>query len=71
MESVARLFLCPGCRKQVCICSLCDRGQQYCGDDCAQSARRKSLLAAGRRYQRSRQGRLKHAERMRRHRARK
>jgi len=44
METVARLFLCAGCRMQVCVCSDCDRGQQYCGDECSQSARRNSVL---------------------------
>ena len=71
MESVARLFLCIRCRKQVCICSDCDRGQQYCGEDCALVARRQSLREAGRRYQSSRRGRARHAERMRRYRAKK
>ena len=71
METVARLFLCARCRKQVCICSDCDRGQQYCDDDCALTARRLSLRAAGRRYQSTRRGRSKHAERMRRYRAKK
>ena len=71
MATVARLFLCARCRKQVCVCSDCDRGQQYCGEDCALAARRLSLKAAGRRYQSSRRGRARHAERMRRYRAKK
>lgn len=69
METVARLFLCARCRVQVCICSHCDRSQQYCGEDCALTARQLSLKAAGRRYQSTRRGRAKHAERMRRYRA--
>ena len=69
METVARLFLCARCRKQVCICSDCDRGQQYCCEDCALAARCLSLKAAGRRYQSTHRGRAKHAERMRRYRA--
>ncbi len=67
----ARRFLCavPGCRVPVLICSDCDRGHMYCAD-CAPHARRRSLRQAGRRYQASSRGRIKHAERSRRYRAR-
>lgn len=71
MEFTSRLFLCARCRKQVFICRRCDRGQIYCADGCAQLARSRSVRAAGRRYQQSRQGRFKQAERMRRFRRRK
>jgi len=70
VEAPARLFVCARCRAQVLICSCCDRGQIYCAGHCAPYARRHSLLAAGRRYQTSRRGRLAHAERARRYRAR-
>ena len=66
----ARLFLCQGCRVQVLICSHCDRGHVYCAAGCAGKARRRSQREAGRRYQRSRHGRINHAARARRHRAR-
>ena len=66
----ARLFLCARCRRQVLICSRCDRGQRYCGARCSGPARRESLRAAGRRYQHSRRGRHCHAERQRRYRRR-
>jgi hypothetical protein len=68
----ARLFLCvaPDCRAQSLICSDCDRGHIYCAD-CAPRARRRSLHAAGQRYQASRRGRIRHAARSRRYRARK
>ena len=66
----ARLFLCARCRRQVLICSRCDRGQRYCGARCSNPARRESLRAAGRRYQHSRRGRHCHAERQRRYRRR-
>ncbi len=67
----ARFYLCAdqGCRVQVLICSDCDRGHIYCAD-CAPGARRRSLHGAGRRYQASSRGRIKHAERSRRYRAR-
>jgi hypothetical protein len=67
----ARLFLCQGCRVQVLICSHCDRGHRYCADGCALKARKNSQRDAGRRYQMSRRGRVNHAARSRRHRARK
>lgn len=70
MQNTARLFTCARCRAQVRICSRCDRGQIYCGPACSQQARRASLRAAGRRYQRTRRGRLTHAERQRRYRRR-
>ena len=66
----ARLFLCARCRRQVLICSRCDRGQHYCGARCGGLARRESLRGAGRRYQHSRRGRHCHAERQRRYRRR-
>ena len=65
-----RLFVCVGCRSQALICSCCDRGQIYCADDCADRARHHAQRAAGRRYQISRRGRLAHAVRARRYRAR-
>jgi len=66
----ARMFLCARCRCQGLICSRCDRGQQYCGAECSGLARRESMRAAGRRYQRSRRGRHCHAERQHRYRRR-
>lgn len=69
MESTGRLFLCACCRQQVLICRRCDRGQRYCRS-CAAEARRASVREAGRRYQKSRQGRFAHAARSRRHRSR-
>ena len=70
-EPGTRLFLCayPPCRQQMWICSTCDRGQIYCRE-CAPLARRRSLAEAGRRYQGTLRGRLMHARRARRYRAR-
>ena len=70
MENTARLFNCARCRRQVAICSRCDRGNIYCGPGCSQSAQRESLSAAARRYQRTPEGCQTHAERQRRYRAR-
>lgn len=70
-DLTCRLFLCARCRKQVFICRRCDRGQIYCADGCAKISRNQSVREAGRRYQQSRQGRFKQAERLRRFRRRK
>lgn len=70
METTARLYHCARCHCQVIICSHCDRGNIYCGKSCAEQARLESQRAAGERYQRTRRGRFKHADRQRRYRAR-
>jgi hypothetical protein len=70
MSATARLFNCARCGRQVAICRHCDRGNRYCGPDCAQAARRASRRAAGARDQRRRPGRMNHAQRQRRYRAR-
>jgi hypothetical protein len=69
LESL-RFVVCarPTCGQVFFLCLRCDRGHRYCGPTCAAEARRASLLAAGRRYQASRDGRLAHAERQRRYR---
>jgi len=54
----------------VVICSHCDRGNRYCDWTCSQAARKRCVREAGQRYQASRRGRHKHAERQRRYRAR-
>jgi hypothetical protein len=58
-----RLYACARCRRLVAICSVCDRGQWYCGPVCSQQSRRERSRAAGRRYQASRRGRHRHAAR--------
>ncbi len=45
------------------ICTHCDRGQRYCGEQCSRLARRESMREAGRRYQQTPDGRAKHAVR--------
>jgi len=52
-----RLYVCARCRRLVAICSVCDRGQWYCGWVCSRSH------AAGQRYQASRRGRHRDAAR--------
>jgi hypothetical protein len=58
-----RLYSCARCAVQVRICSDCDRGNQYCGGECARIRRRESVCRAGARYQLSRRGALFHASR--------
>jgi hypothetical protein len=65
----SRMFLCLRCRRQLLICRRCDRGQVYCGQDCALEVRRSRQREARRRYQASERGRQMHAERSRRYRA--
>ena len=69
MENTARLYNCARCHCQAIICSYCDRGNIYCSESCTQAARKESLRAAGKRYQRTRNGRSKHAERQRQYRS--
>jgi hypothetical protein len=64
-----RLFVCAWCGCEVVVCSCCDRGQIYCGVECAGQARRQTLRGAGRRCQQTRRGRRMHAARMARYRA--
>ena len=66
MDCPARLFLCARCRVQVLLCSRCDRGNRYCGRQCRRQAREQARRQAAQRYQRSRRGRMAHAQRSRR-----
>lgn len=58
-----RRFVCDLCGSVAYICSWCDRGHRYCSKRCGRRARRRSLREAGRRYQQSRRGRFRHAQR--------
>ena len=58
----SRLFLCGRCRRQVVICRRCDRGQVYCGPDCALEVRRRNQRDARRRYQATDRGRRMHVD---------
>ena len=70
MKQSPRLYYCLRCTVQVVICSHCDRGQIYCSSDCSNAARLQSVRAAERRYQDSSRGKMNHALRQRRYRAR-
>lgn len=66
----ARLYNCARCQNQVIICSFCDRGNIYCGSICSRRARVQNHRIANQIYQKSPQGRQKHAARQRRYRKR-
>ena len=66
MDAPGRLFLCALCRMQVVLCSHCDRGNRYCGRHCRRLAHDAARRESACRYQRSRRGRIAHAERSRR-----
>jgi hypothetical protein len=66
MDQPARLYLCARCRVQVVLCSRCDRGNRYCGRPCWHQARAEARRQTAQRYQRSRHGRIAHAQRSRR-----
>ena len=69
---VLRLRTCcdPSCRAVFTICEGCDRGQRYCAVACRQRMRRQQVRAAGRRYQASPKGKLRHLLRQRSYRSR-
>jgi hypothetical protein len=69
-EPAYRLYNCARCQLQVRICVRCDHGNVYCAGECASIRRRESLSRAQARYQRSRRGARRHAERQRQWRAR-
>lgn len=63
MPNTSRLYHCCRCHAQVIICSHCDRGQRYCANGCSAEARDSSKKRAAKKYQLSRVGRFKNAER--------
>jgi hypothetical protein len=68
MERTARIYNCVCCFQHTVICSDCDRGNIYCGSRCSKQARLLNHRRANQKYQRSRKGRQKHAERQQRYR---
>jgi len=63
MKHGPRLFQCTLCQTQSIVCSKCDRGQIYCSKVCAVIARKISMKLAGMRYQKTFNGKRKHAAR--------
>ena len=67
MREGHRSFTCRGCKREIQICSRCDRGQVYCSRPECQSqrvaARRASKLQASLNYQQTKIGKLNHSAR--------
>ena len=70
MSDDCRGFICQWCQEATTICRKCDRGNQYCSDECTTTGRRASKLHATLKYQETRDGRLHHAARQHRYRER-
>ena len=64
-EDVLRQRVCrwSECRSLFWICRCCDRGHQYCSDQCRQKARREQRRAANLRHRRTPEGRLDQRDR--------
>ena len=64
-EDVLRQRVCRWhkCRSLFCICSRCDRGHQYCSDQCRQKARREQRRAANLRYRKTVEAKLDQRDR--------
>jgi hypothetical protein len=58
-----RVFYCLTCGILCRICGPCDRGNRFCSEACAQSARKTQMRAACKRYQASPHGALLNAVR--------
>jgi hypothetical protein len=65
-----RFFLCARCKKQVVVCSHCDRGQIYCSTECSRIRRRETIRRAAKKYQEGGLGARNHARRQNRYRER-
>jgi hypothetical protein len=70
VQDAVREFDCRRCGRRTCVCRPCDRGQEYCGENCAELSRQGYLRVARARYQKTRRGAHLHAARQRRYRAR-
>ena len=70
MVLTGRYYLCVCCHTPVLVCSLCDRGNRYCTGNCANLERIERQREAGKRYQQSPKGRIRHAKRQFNYRAR-
>ena len=62
-EASYRLYNCGRCAALVLICRDCDRGQRYCSAQCGVRSRREQTRRAQARYQRTRPGAMRHADR--------
>ena len=65
MQVSFRQVRCGRCAELFFICPPCDRGQEHCGDECAEAAHREAQRAARKRHQSSPEGRLDHRDHQR------
>lgn len=65
-----RLWQCCRCRRQMRLCSACDRRQRYCSERCAAENRKAGQRLASATYQKTQPGARNHARRMCRYRER-
>jgi hypothetical protein len=70
METVGIDIVCRACRRAFLVCRPCWRWQVYCSLACSELGYASSVREAGRRYQRTRSGKRKHAKRQREYRRR-
>lgn len=64
-QEALRVFWCEGCGRRALVCRWCDCGQRYCGQTCAQQARRASWRRSSARHQRTPEGRANQRARQR------
>ena len=64
-QQAQRLFNCRRCNALATVCTVCDRGQQYCSPLCRDQQRALQVRQAGQRYQQRERGRQMHAARQR------
>lgn len=62
-EGDGRQFCCDRCGRLTVICSGCDRGNRYCGPECARASRAETCRNTSRRHQRTPHGRRNHRRR--------
>lgn len=62
------MFACKRCRRQVVVCSSCERGQHYCSKVCSKTSRAENCRASGGRYRQTERGRKSGRTRQRRYR---
>lgn len=73
VRNANRMAMCAldSCHGPFSVCVGCDRGRRYCSKECSAQARRLQQRLASRAYQASERGKLAHAARQARYRARK
>ncbi len=71
MKPPWRVITCLECKTKVTICRYCDHGNSYCGQECAQIARKRSQQQSAIRYQKTLKCKFSHAKRQKKYRLKK